>query len=577
MTSDSRTSLPDPMRSRAVLMGFAEYGHAPSLPAVANNLDSLRTFFTSPQGWGLPAEHCQVIDRATTADDLIAPLRTAASAARDTLLVYYAGHGILDEDLEFSLSLPSSRLDEPWTGVPYAWLRKFIARSRAKSRVVVIDSCFSGKVHTAMGSISAAVKVQAAAAGAVVITSARDDRLALAPEGEKYTAFTAELLTVLHQGIDGGPSVLTVDEVYESVKDALAAKGRPRPDRTTNDTSGRMGLAVNQAYVPDVAGPASLPSARESLKELVARVQQLGATPVHVLRNTTRTATLVNDDRAAKKTREQNFRIVNPDREPGNGRYINLKRLAQGGMGEIYLAEDAVLGRAVVLKSVLRVMGDNHPTFGHHLYYEARAVAALNHPSIASVYDFVDDSTGKFIVMEYVQGWDLGVVSSKTRLTIPESVAVTLDLLDGLEHSHAAGIIHCDIKPSNLVLAENGQVKILDFGISNLNSSAHEKNSIAATANYAAPEVWQGAAPDIKRDIYGAGVVLYELLTGESLRSGGTFFEIASTLPVVKTRELVPEVPSAVEKAVERALAPDPADRYQSAAQMRAKLSSVVS
>ncbi|MGW4030670.1 caspase, EACC1-associated type [Streptomyces sp. NPDC004838] len=558
-----------------MLIGFSDYSEAPDLPAVENNLEGLREFFTSPRGWSLPSEHCVVIDGAEDAADLIAPLREATSAARDTLLLYYAGHGILDEDLEFVLSLPASRLDEPWTGVSYKWIRNFVARSRAKSRIAVIDSCFSGKAQAVMGGTSEAVKSQAAAAGTVVITSARDDRVALAPEGEKYTAFTGEFLSVLSEGIEGGPSVLSVDQVYESIKDALAAKGRPRPDKTGSDTSGRMGLAINQAYIPDPVGSTTSLSPRESLKELVARLQQLGSLPTTLRRSSTTVEHSIFRDKTGFIGRN-GLPPDEPDGNPGGGRYVNPTRVSSGGMGSIFLAEDSLLGRAVVLKSLHSYLLQGRHELKHHLYYEARAAAALNHPSIGSVYDLIDDSTGQFIVMEYVQGWDMKVVLSAARLTVVESVAVILDVLDGLDHSHAAGVIHCDVKPANFILGQSGRVKILDFGISSINASMHHEDRVIGTPVYMSPEAWRGAPPDVQRDIYGAGAALYEMVTGQSLHPPGRdIYEIGTTPPTIRTREFVPEVPLVVEKVLEKALAPQPDARYRSAAQMRAALSSI--
>ncbi|MFJ5026096.1 caspase, EACC1-associated type [Streptomyces goshikiensis] len=573
MTAAGLTNLPDPLRSRVVLIGFSQYSAADHLPAVANNLDGLRDFFTSPNGWNLPAEHCKVIEAAETAADLITPLREAASAARDTLLIYYAGHGILDEDSEFSLSLPTSRLDEPWTGVSYSWFRKFTGRSRAKSRIAIIDSCFSGKAHVAMGGTSESVKAQAAAAGTVVITSARDDRVALAPEGELYTAFTGELLAVLRGGIEGGPSVLTIDQVYESVRDALAAKGRPRPDRTGSDTSGRMGLAVNPAYTPDPIPPIAPLAPREYLRELVARLQQSGsvADSLRMFSMALNAGTFVTS-----APQGQMGSLGNPEGLPGSHRYVNTMKLSNGGMGSIFLAEDSVLGRPVVLKSVHS--GKKNQEFNGHLYVEARAAAALNHPSIGAVYDFVDDLTGRFIVMEYVQGWNIAEVISATRLTISEAIAVMLDVLDGLAHSHSAGIIHCDIKPGNLILSKSGRVKILDFGISSFNSEMHGNRGMVGTPTYMPPDAFrEGHRPEVPRDIYGAGAVLYQMITRQPPHPADRdFYQIASLPPAVKTRELVPDVPLAVEVVLETALAPNPDARYQSAAQMRDALAAVL-
>jgi hypothetical protein len=573
MTAD-HSSLPDPAHSHAVLVGFARYSNAADLPAVDNNLDALYEFFTSAAGWQLPAEHCHVVRDAVSADDLIAPLRSAAAAARDTLLVYYAGHGILDEDMEFSLSLPTSRLDEPWTAVPYTFVRRFIARARAKRRVAVLDSCFSGKAHTVMGSASEAVKGQAAAAGTVVITSARDDRVALAPAGETFTAFTGELLTVLNRGIDGGPAVLTVDQVYESVKEALAAKNRPRPDRTGSDTSGHTPLVTNRAFVP--TGNANTPpvSARRHLRDWVATLQkghQQGTTTTpepasshHV----TPAADTIETQMRGTPARRRPASTTPPSAKKtlAHGRYETAAMVGAGGMGEVFLCRDTLLGRTIVAK---RVRSDRTEMAAEYLQDEARAAAALNHPSIAAVYDVVHDATDQYLIMEYVPGWELGTAARAAPPTVDQALAAALDILDGLEHSHAAGIIHCDIKPSNLILTPQGRIKILDFGISSVSETLHKDGMISGTHLYMPPESFAGEPPHVTRDIFSTGAVLYELITARRIHDGHQVWHGQLQRPA-RPSALVPDLHPGVEALIERAIAARPDRRFASAAQMRA-------
>ncbi|WP_435220564.1 caspase, EACC1-associated type [Streptomyces sp. Tue6028] len=562
-----------------MLIGFARYSHAPDLPAVDNNLDALQEFFISTAGWSLPAEHCHVIRQAATANDLITPLRSAAAAARDTLLVYYAGHGILDEDMEFSLSLPASQLDEPWTGVSYTWVKRFIARARAKRRVAVLDSCFSGKAHAVMGSTSEAVKGQAAAAGTTVITSARDDRVALAPAGETYTAFTGELLTVLHEGVDGGPAVLTIDQVYECVKHALAAKGRPRPDRTGSDTSGHTAIVANRAFVR--VAPAAEPRvlAHRHLRGWVERLakgqeETTGAVPPLASSTETGTAaTGMGTQLRGNTARRHPQAKVNTRSEVrkafANGRYETMSMMAVGGMGEVYLCRDTVLGRTIVIKRVRSGWTDRGADF---LRDEARAAAALNHPSIAAVYDVVQEAADPYMIMEYVPGWELGRAAAITRPTVQEALAAALDVLDGLRHSHAAGIIHCDIKPSNLILTPEGRVKILDFGISSINESIHKDGMIIGTQLYMPPESFAGEPPHVTRDIFSTGAVLYELITGQRVHHGDKASHPGAPQRPPRLSALVPDLNPGVEALIEKAIALRPDERFSSAAQMRAEV-----
>ncbi|MFJ2671380.1 protein kinase [Streptomyces sp. NPDC087525] len=571
MTLAALSGLPDPARSRALLIGFAKYRHEPPLPAVTNNLDALEEFFTSPAGWGLPTKHCQVIRNATVADDLIGPLCSNAAAARDTLFVYYAGHGILDEDMEFSLSLPDAQLDKPWTGVSYKWVRRYVAQARAQRRVVILDSCFSGKAQTAMGSSSEAVRVQAATNGTVVITSARDDRVALAPVGEPYTAFTGELLNVLHKGIDGEPAIITVNQIYECVKQALTSKGRPRPDRTGSDTAGNTLMAVNRAFVQAERRSEPAVPARRYLRALVTRLQQAHddrtdvepASQVAVTSATTATEGPLRGRTAGHRpTAEQDSHLPGGVSLAG-GRYETTAVVGAGGMGEVHLGRDTLLGRTVAIKRL-------HPRLSggaaDHLREEARAVATLNHPSIATVYDVVQEATGPYMIMEYVRGWNLWdfTLLRSTRPTVQESLAMVLDILDGLEHSHTAGIIHCDIKPANLILTPEGRVKILDFGISSLNESLHRDGSTSGTLAYMPPESRSGATPHVTRDIFGTGAVLYELVTGQCIPKG--------SLKWPRPSEDMPGLTSGVKALIEKATALSPDERYSTAAQMHVEV-----
>ncbi|CAL9452229.1 Serine_threonine-protein kinase PknD [Streptomyces sp. enrichment culture] len=543
------SDLPNPTESRALLIGFSAYEYEPDLPAVANNLHSLADFLTSRSGWGLPAQHCHVISSASKAADIISPLRQAASAAKDTLFIYYAGHGILDEELEFFLSLPDSRLDEPWTGVPYLWLRKLLSRARSKRRIAILDSCFSGKAHGLMGDTSAAVKAQAAAAGTAVITSARDDRMALAPVGETYTAFTGELLKVLREGITDGPRIITLDQAYESVKDALTRQGRPRPDKTGSDTSGLTGLALNVAYTGEEIAEQRQVSVHKRLKYLASRLN------LHASQS----------ERPRKNSSKLSL---------AGGRYTAEAMIAAGGMGEIYVGQDTLLNRMVAIKAV-RERSDDSRLLGY-LRDEARAAASLSHPSIASVFDFVDSGTRSFMVMEFVPGMTIHQAMEEIEFTPHESLAVLTETLQAIEYSHSRGIIHCDIKPGNLVITPEGRIKVLDFGISSYSQSLHGQSGTAiGTLRYMPPESWEGAAPHETRDIFSAGAVLYELLTGQSaLAPSGSYTSAryASLTKLIAPSELNPSLRPEIDNVVLRALAFNPRDRFQEAAEMRSAL-----
>ncbi|MFD8306783.1 caspase family protein [Streptomyces sp. NPDC059690] len=436
------SALPDPELSHAVLIGLSVYDHLPEIPAVANNITALKRYLTSAYGWRLPPEHCVTVTEPRVQSDIIDPVCRASREARDTLLVYYAGHGVLDDRLQFYLSLRGSRVDAPWTCVAYDWVRRFLAQSRARRRVAILDSCFSGKAHGAMSAATDAVRAQTAAQGTVVVTSARDDRVALAPPGEIYTAFTGELLTVLHWGIPSGPDAITLDQAYSHVRAELTRKGRPRPDRTGSDTAGMLMLARNRAVtVDDAKQKPATPS----------------VSPQLLLRSLVRRLNL------ADMTETISRKPVGP-LEFGS-RYRVEGRLGAGGMCYVYLAIDQVLRRRVAVK-VMRPEHVSDKDFTIAMGQEARTVASLTHRAIAAVYDMDEIGGFPYFVMEYVRGLSLRELGQAARqLRSAESAAVVLDVLDALDFAHKRGVIHCDIKPANVMITTDGNVKVLDFGI----------------------------------------------------------------------------------------------------------------
>ncbi|MDQ0794979.1 protein kinase [Streptomyces sp. B1I3] len=555
--NDVVDSLPDPARTRAVLIGVSSYDHFEDLPAVRNNIEALQQFLTSAEGWELPSSHCSVLAHPRTSSDIMAVLQEASSGARDTLLVYYAGHGVLDDELRFYVTLESSKADEPWSCVSYEWLGRSLAHSPARRRIAILDSCFSGRVHCgAMSEASDAVRAQTAARGAVVLTSARDDRVALAPPGEKYTAFTGELLAVLDQGIPDGPPVISVDRAYEHVKYALAARGRPRPDRTGSDTAGRLVLARNRAFTPRPTTSTRM-AFTGVLRQLALRLD-------------------IGSVAEPLKPRTPYPRVI-------GGRYVVDGLVGSGGMGSVYRARDQLLGRIVAIKSIRRDRSED-AELPLILRDEARAVATLNHSAIAGVHDLVESDEGNFIVMEYIYGENLMDVLRRGRVSPLESVALLRVVLDALKHAHESGVINCDIKPSNVMLTPDGRVKVLDFGVAsfveNPRRGVHSsEGSIVGTPSYMSPEAIRGEAPTVHRDLYGAGVTLYELLTGRQpfhgLGSMYKVFHAITSRPVPPPSSLNPLLDPACDSILLRALAQNPSDRFQDAAGMKAALEAV--
>ncbi|WP_407285944.1 caspase, EACC1-associated type [Streptomyces sp. BP-8] len=245
------SQLSDPSRSRAVLIGTDRYTHPllDDLPAVRNNLERLGELLRDTEAWGLAPERCEVLARPSR-QQMLNTLYDAAAEATDTVLLYYAGHGLVHpRSGELHLTLPGSDPDRPHTAVRYEELRSILlspagGRPSARRKVVVLDCCWSG---LALGGMNAGDLAPATAVhGAYVLTATAATRQALAVPGETYTAFTGELIDVIGAGVANGPALLSMTALYEEVAQALTAKGRPLPRQTHSDHAGRICLFRNR-------------------------------------------------------------------------------------------------------------------------------------------------------------------------------------------------------------------------------------------------------------------------------------------------------------------------------------------
>ncbi|MGW7409191.1 caspase, EACC1-associated type [Streptomyces sp. NPDC054833] len=243
--------LPEPTASQALLIGVHTYEHLIDLPAVEANLTTLAETLTDPSVWGLPPSHCTILSQPRSVQDVLDPLIHSARQASDTLVVYYAGHGLTDPNTdELYLALPGTDGERMFTALPYDWVRRAVLDRlvTARRKVVILDCCFSGQALVGGMSGTEQMADHARIAGTYLLTASAETRKALAPPGERFTAFTGELITVLAEGIAGGPALLDMDTVYRHLHRQLAAKSRPLPQQRNRNAGGQVALARNRAF-----------------------------------------------------------------------------------------------------------------------------------------------------------------------------------------------------------------------------------------------------------------------------------------------------------------------------------------
>ena len=270
------------------------------------------------------------------------------------------------------------------------------------------------------------------------------------------------------------------------------------------------------------------------------------------------------------------------------GRYELDGVVGRGGMAEVYRARDIRLDRIVAVKTLREDLARD-ATFQARFRREAQSAASLNHPSIVAVYDTGEDMAGPthvpYIVMEYVDGRTLRELLRDDRRLLPErALEITDGVLRALDYSHRNGIIHRDIKPGNVMLTRSAEVKVMDFGIARAVSDAQatmtQTAQVIGTAQYLSPEQARGERVDARSDLYSTGCLLYELLTGRPPFTGDSPVAIAyqhvRENPIPPSR-VDPEIPAWADSIVLKAMAKDPAERYQSAAEMRTDIQRALS
>ncbi|AZS73113.1 protein kinase [Streptomyces lydicus] len=266
--------LSDPTRSEAVLVGVHDYVNLENLPAVARNLVGLREALTDPALWGLPPEACTVLSQPGSAGQVLDTVRERARTARDTLLVYYAGHGLTDLHTdELYLALPDSDREREYTSLRYEYLRRAVLDPQAGARrtVVILDCCYSGRALLGKMSASEHIADQAIVEGTCLLTASAETRPSLSPPGETYTAFTGELITTLTEGVPDRPDPLDMDTLYRHLRGRLASRSRPVPQQRNRNTGGRIAIARNRAAQEGAVSEGAVPPSLADVERLASR------------------------------------------------------------------------------------------------------------------------------------------------------------------------------------------------------------------------------------------------------------------------------------------------------------------
>ena len=263
-----------------------------------------------------------------------------------------------------------------------------------------------------------------------------------------------------------------------------------------------------------------------------------------------------------------------PDTPLLNERYQLEQSLGSGGMSVVYKAYDRMLERTVAIK-VLREDYSSDPAFRDRFHQEAKAAANLSHPNIVTIHDFGLDSGRLFIVMEYLLGTDLkSLLRKRGRLSIEEGISLMIQACAGVGYAHRAGLVHCDIKPHNMIVTSDQRLKVTDFGIARALSAIHPEQKdhvIWGSPQYFSPEQATGNSPSPASDVYSLGIVMYEILTGRLPFIASSASELGrlhlEVLPTPPSR-LNPAIPASLEQILLKVLSKEPSARYRTADQL---------
>lgn len=257
-----------------------------------------------------------------------------------------------------------------------------------------------------------------------------------------------------------------------------------------------------------------------------------------------------------------------------NNRYQLLERIGTGGMADVFRARDLMLERSVAIKILHETYSDDK-ALQDRFKQEARAAANLSHPNIVTVHDFGFDHGQLFIVMEHIPGKDLKtILRQRGRYSVEEAIPLIVQACAGIGYAHRAGLVHCDIKPHNMIVTPDARLKVTDFGIARALSTImpdERADVVWGSPQYFSPEQAMGEAPSPASDVYSLGIVLYEVLTGALPFTAPSSEELARLHlegDPIPPSEYIPDIPHALEEIIMKVLAKEPSARYRTADQL---------
>jgi serine/threonine protein kinase len=551
----------------------------------------------------------------------------------DLTLIYITGHGIKDDDGKLYFAMTNTRRDSLlFTALSGEQVSRAMESCRSRRQILVLDCCYSGAFpagYTVKADTAVNTFERFKGHGRTILTASDSTQFSFVGNNLKGRAaqsiFTRHLVAGIHTGeadLDGDGDI-TVDELYEYVYERVTEEMPSQRPMKRVDIEGRLVIAKNinwslPSYLKNLInsqlaidrlnaiehlehlykignlhvraavneeihrlGEDDSRTVSEAAKSLLQTIMpQPPESPSSDLTRAEERAQREAEERAQREAEERAQREAEEPRLLG-GRYDLDGVVGRGGMADVYRAHDVLLDRIVAIK-ILRTDLARDQLFQARFVREAQSAASLNHPSIVAVYDTGEDmATGvpvPYIVMEYVDGRTVRDLLQEGRRLLPER---SLEIIDGvlraLDYSHQAGIVHRDIKPGNVMMTRNGDIKAMDFGIARAMSDADdtEVGQVIGTSQYLSPEQARGERMDSRSDLYSTGCLLYELLTGRPPFTGDSPVAIAyqhvRENPIPPSR-VDPDVPAWADAIVLKAMAKSPADRYQTAADMRADL-----